>query len=330
MASQAKQKQKLLFMKKLFERRSDEEHPITGVKIIDILAQQNIKCERKTVYDDIDTLKNSGMDLVTTKVGHSNAYYLGERLFQDEELFVLVDSVASSRFLTIKKSNELIDKLMTLTSEFKAPALRRSFFIRNRSKTFNEQIYYCINAINEGINNDKDIEFKYYEYTPEKKKQLRHGGEVYHVSPYYLVCNDNNYYLICYNYKREQISYFRVDRMTKVEVIEQKRRVLTDAEEARAKEQRYAIFDMYPGEAVTAEIKFDNSLINAVIDRFTERVVIEKVDEQNFKVTVDVQLSPTFYGWLFNFGDKAELLSPANAVEQARQIVDGLSKLYNK
>ena len=328
MASQAKQKQKLLFMKNLFERKSDEEHPITGVKIIDILAEQNIKCERKTVYDDIDTLKNSGMDLLTTKVGHSNAYYLGERLFQEEELYVLVDSVASSRFLTIKKSNELIEKLMTLTSEFKAPKLRRSFFIRNRSKTVNEQIYYCINAINEGINEDKDIEFKYYEYTPEKKKQLRHGGEVYHVSPYYLVCNDNNYYLICYNYKYEQISYFRVDRMTKVEITDQKRRVLSDAEEALAKEQRYAVFDMYPGEAVTAEIRFDNSLINAVIDRFTERVVIDKIDDNSFKVTVDVQLSPTFYGWLFTFGDKAEVLYPKSAVDQAKEMIDGIKKLY--
>ena len=328
MASQAKQKQKLLFMKKLFERKSDENHPITGIQLIDILAGQNIKCERKTVYDDIDTLKESGMDLVTTKVGHSNAYYLDQRLFQEEELYVLVDAVASSRFLTIKKSNELIEKLMTLTSEYKAPALRRSFFIRNRSKAVNEQIYYCINSINQGINEDKDIEFKYFEYTPEKKKQLRHGGEVYRVSPYYLVCNDNNYYLICYNYKREQISYFRIDRMTKVEVIDEKRHVLTDAEDAMAKEQRYAVFEMYPGEAVTAEIKFDNSLMNAVIDRFTERVVTQKVDDDHFMITVDVQLSPTFYGWLFKFGDKAELISPQKAVDEAKNILDSIRKLY--
>ena len=328
MASQAKQKQKLLFMKKLFEQKSDEDHPITGIQLIDILAGQNIKCERKTVYDDIDTLKGSGMDLVTTKVGHSNAYYLDQRLFQEEELYVLADAVASSRFLTIKKSNELIEKLMTLTSEFKAPALRRNFFIRNRAKAVNEQIYYSINAINKGINEDKNIEFKYYEYTPEKKKQLRHGGEVYKVSPYYLVCNDNNYYLICYSYKYEKISYFRIDRMTKVEVTEEKRYVLSDDEDALAKQQRYAVFEMYPGDAVTAEIKFDNSLMNAVIDRFTERVAVKKVDDSHFCIEVQVQLSPTFYGWLFKFGDKAELISPKEAVDGAKEMLESIRNLY--
>lgn len=330
MASQAKQKQKLLFMKNLFEKRSDEEHPITGIQLIDILADQNIKCERKTVYDDIDTLKQSGMDLITTKVGHSNAYYLASRLFQDEELFVLVDSVASSRFLTIRKSNELIEKLMSLTSEYKAPALKRSFFIRNRAKAVNEQIYYNINAINEGIFGDKNIEFKYYEYTPDKKKQLAHGGEVYKVSPYYLVYNDNNYYLICYNYKRDELSYFRIDRMATVKVIDEKRHVLTDAEDAIAKQQRYAVFEMYPGTPETVRIKFENSLMKAVIDRFSERVNTERVDDEHFVIEVDVQLSPTFYGWLFKFGDKAELLSPTSAVEEAKSMIESIRKLYSK
>ena len=328
MASQAKQKQKLLFMKKLFERKSDEDHPITGIQLIDILAGQNIKCERKTVYDDIDTLKGSGMDLETTKVGHSNAYYLADRLFQDEELMVLVDSVASSRFLTKKKSRELIEKLKTLTSEYKSDSLDREFFIRNRSKTVNKQIYLNINAINQGILKEKNIEFKYIEYTPDKKQQFRHGGEVYKVSPYYFVYNDNNYYLICYNYKRSDLSYFRIDRMSYVNVTDEDRYKLSDEEKARAGEQRYAVFEMYPGKPETVEIKFENSLMNSVIDRFSERVVTRRVDDEHFVITVDVQLSPTFFGWVFKFGDKAEILSPQNAVDEARSMVESISKLY--
>ncbi|WP_028509369.1 WYL domain-containing protein [Ruminococcus sp. NK3A76] len=330
MASQAKQKQKLLYLKKLFERRSDEEHPITGIQLIDILSHQNIKCERKTVYDDIDTLKESGMDIVTTKVGHSNAYFLGERLFQDEELLVLVDSVASSRFLTKKKSRELIDKLKSLTSEYKADNLNREFFIRNRSKTVNKQIYYNINAINEGILKEKNIEFKYFEYTADKKQQLRHGGEVYKVSPYYFVYNDNNYYLICYNYKRSELSYFRIDRMTAVNVTEEDRYKLSDEEKALAGEQRYAVFEMFPGKPETVEIKFENSLMNAVIDRFSERVVTRRADDDHFIITVDVQLSPTFYGWIFKFAEKAEILSPQSAVDEAKRMVESISKIYSK
>ena len=328
MASQAKQKQKLLFLKDYFERKSDDEHPITGIQLIEILGDQNIKCERKTVYDDIDTLKGSGMDIMTTKVGHSNAYYLGARLFQDEELMVLVDSVASSRFLTKKKSGELIEKLKSLTSEFKAKNLSREFYIRNRSKNVNKQIYYNINAINEGITNDRNIEFKYYEYTPDKKQQLRHGGEVYKVSPYYFVYNDNNYYLICYNYKRDELSYFRVDRMVSVNVTSEDRHKLSDEEKALAREQQYAVFEMFPGTPTTVEIKFENSLMNAVIDRFSERVITRRVDDDHFVITVDVQLSPTFFGWVFKFGDKAEILSPDKAVDKAKEIIESISKLY--
>ena len=328
MASQAKQKQKLLFLKNFFERKSDEEHPITGIQLIEILGNQNIKCERKTVYDDIDTLQASGMDIITTKVGHSNAYFLGKRLFQDEELMFLVDAVASSRFLTKTKSKELIDKLMTLTSEFKAKSLTRDFFIRNRSKTVNKQVYYNINAINEGIVGNKNIEFKYYTYNPDKKQLLRHDGEVYKVSPYYFAYNDNNYYLICYNYKREKIEYFRVDRMTAVSVTDEPRHKFTDYDKAVIKNQQSSVFEMYPGKPEHVEIRFDNSLMDAVIDRFSERVVSRRDGNDHFIIEHDVELSPTFFSWVFKFGDRAQILSPQSAVDEAKKMLDSIREQY--
>ena len=328
MASQAKQKQKLLFLKNYFERKSDEEHPITGIQLIEILGNQNIKCERKTVYDDIDTLQASGMDIITTKVGHSNAYFLGKRLFQDEELMFLVDAVASSRFLTKTKSSELIEKLKSLTSEYKAKSLNRDFFIRNRSKTVNKQVYYNINAINEGISGNKNIEFKYYTYTPDKKQQLRHDGALYKVSPYYFVYNDNNYYLICYNYKREKIEYFRIDRMTSVNVIEETRHKFTEEEKAAIKYQQSAVFEMYPGKREKVTIKFENALMDAVIDRFSERVVTSRVDDEHFVIEHEVELSPTFFSWVFKFGTRAQILSPQSAVDEAKRIIDSIKELY--
>ena len=230
MTGVSRQKQKLLTMKKLFETKTDEKHTITGNRLIEILGDYGIKAERKTIYDDIKTLCDSGMDIEITKDGHSNAYYLAQRLFQDEELYVLADAVASSRFLTQKKSKELLKKIQSLTSEHKAKDLRRMVYVSNRTKTFNEQIYYAINSIQEGIFSGLEIHFKYYEYTVEKRKQLRHGGEVYTVSPYSLVWENDNYYLVCYCEKHEKICRYRVDRMTQVTVTDIPRRELSEEE----------------------------------------------------------------------------------------------------
>ena len=243
MTGVSRQKQKLLTMKKLFETKTDEKHTITGNRLIEILGDYGIKAERKTIYDDIKTLCDSGMDIEITKDGHSNAYYLAQRLFQDEELYVLADAVASSRFLTQKKSKELLKKIQSLTSEHKAKDLRRMVYVSNRTKTFNEQIYYAINSIQEGIFSGLEIHFKYYEYTVEKRKQLRHGGEVYTVSPYSLVWENDNYYLVCYCEKHEKICRYRVDRMTQVTVTDIPRRELSEEEKENAKKDMEEMLD---------------------------------------------------------------------------------------
>ena len=327
MAGQSIQKQKLLLMERLFNKRTDEDHPLTGNQLIEILGNSGIKAERKTIYDDIATLCDSGLNLETTKVGHSNAYFLADRLFQDEELFLLVDAVASSKFLTIKKSNELITKLQKLTSDHKAKQLRRSIYVDNRTKAFNEAIYYNINTIQQGIFNDKDITFKYYEYNVEKKKQLKHGGERYTVSPFQLIWENDNYYLACYCYKHEKICRYRVDRMTGVEVLDRKRKKLTEEEDKELKDQR-SVYRMYGGIEEQVRIQFDNSLINVVIDRFGERVICHPNSENSFYVNVDVQISPTFWGWLFQFGKKAKILAPAYVATMAQKHLEEISEMY--
>ena len=296
-------------MEQIFNRRTDESHALTGNQLIDMLQAEGIKAERKTIYDDIATLCDSGLGIETTKSGHSNAYYLAERLFQDEELFVLADAVASCKFLTIKKSNELIRKLQTLTSDHKAAQLRRSIYVDNRTKTFNESIYYNINTIQNGIYGEREITFKYFEYDPDKKKQLRHGGDPYVVSPYQLIWENDNYYLACFCHKHGKICRYRVDRMTTVSVTDTKRRALTDEEEEELKNQR-SLYSMYGGKLETVRIQFDNSLMNVVIDRFGEKVICHKNSEDSFYIICDVQLSPTFWGWLFQFGPMAKILAP--------------------
>ncbi len=314
-------------MKQLFERRTDDKHTLTGNRLIEILGENGIKAERKTIYDDIKTLSDSGMAIETTKDGHSNAYYLADRLFQDEELYVLADAVASSRFLTQKKSRELIRKLQQLTSDYKAKDLRRVVYVENRTKTFNEQIYYAINKIQEGIFTQSQIRFKYFEYTVEKRKQLKHGGEVYTVSPYVLVWENENYYLVCYSEKHDNISRFRVDRMTQVEMTELPRRELLDEEQDKVNNLQ-SIYGMYGGEIMELKIQFDNSLINVVMDRFGEKTICHKNSDETFYINREVQIAPTFWGWLFQFGDKAKVLAPAEAVELAKEEIKKISDNY--
>ena len=329
MAGLSKQKQKLLIMEQLFNKRTDENHALTGNQLIDILAHQDIKAERKTIYDDIATLCDSGIKLEVTKIGHSNAYFLSERLFQDEELFLLADAVASSKFLTIKKSNELIKKLQSLTSDHKAKQLRRSIYVDNRTKAFNENIYYTINTVQEGIFSDRNITFNYFEYSLEKRKQLKHGGELYTVSPFQLIWENNNYYLACYCFKHKKICRYRVDRMTNVSVSDENRCKLTEEEAEEMKNQR-SLYSMYGGEEETVQIQFDNSLINVVIDRFGERVICHQNSENTFYINADVQISPTFWGWLFQFGDKAKILGPSQVAVMAQRKIKELADMYKE
>lgn len=324
----SKQKQKLLIMQQIFNSRTDDDHPLTGNQLIDMLNNNGIKAERKTIYDDIKTLCDSGLDIEITKIGHSNAYFLGERLFQDAELFLLADAIASSKFLTIKKSNELIKKLQNLTSDHKAKQLRRLIYVDNRAKAYNESIYYNINTVQEGIFNDKDISFRYFEYNLEKKKQLKHGGELYTVSPYQLIWENDNYYLTCYCHKHEKICRYRVDRMTGVEITDRKRKKPDKHEENELKNQR-SVYSMYGGIEENVQLQFDNSLMNVVIDRFGERVICHQNSEQTFYINADVQISPTFWGWLFQFGNKAKIIAPSYVAAMAKERLKEIADMYN-
>ena len=327
MAGSSRQKQKLLTMKRLFEQRTDDSHSLTGAKLIEILATMGIKAERKTIYDDIKTLCDSGMDIETTKDGHSNAYYLAERTFQDEELFVLADAVASCRFLTKKKSQELIKKLQTLTSEYKAKQLRRLIYVDNRTKNFNEQIYYAINMIQSGIFERTQIRFKYVQFNPDKKAILKHDGEIYSVSPYQLVWENENYYLICYCHKHECICRYRVDRMVSVENTDVESRILTE-EEQREVENLQSVYGMFGGRIESVTMQFDNELANAVIDKFGTGCRPHRDSETTFTLTADVQIAPTFWGWFFQFGTQAKILAPDAVVQEAKSYLSDIQDQY--
>lgn len=325
---QSSQKQKLLILQKILLTETDENHPLSVNELIQKLALYDIKAERKTIYDDIATLASVGLDIVVDKRGHSNVYYVGSRLFQDEELLVLADAVASSKFLTVKKSNELIKKLQSLTSKHNATNLRRSIYVGNRVKTFNESIYYSINSIHEAIYKDRNISFKYFEYDTDKKKRYRYDGKLYTVSPYYLIWENDCYYLVCGLIKHGTISRYRVDRMTDVSVTDVKRRQLSVDEDQLAKQLR-ATYNMFGGRTETVTLEMSSKLINVVIDRFGESVRLNRISDDRFTVRAEVQISPTFWGWLFQFGTQARVVAPKEVVSEAQVELKKILDMYN-
>ncbi len=328
MTALSRQKQKLLIMEQIFRKYTDENHSLTGVQLIEMLGSYGIKAERKTIYDDISTLIESGLPLEIKRIGHSNSYFLAERVFYDEELYILADAVASSRFLTKKKSNALIKKLQTLTSEYKSNELRRSFYVENRAKSFNEAIYYSINKIQNGIFDNLDITFKYYEYSVDKKKHLKHNGELYTVSPYQLIWENDKYYLGAYSYKYQKICRYRVDKMTNVNITDNQRHKLTDEESDELKNLQ-SVYSMYGGKKETVTIQFDNSLIDVVMDRFGEKINCTKNSDSTFYITTEVEIAPTFWGWIFQFGSKVKILAPQNVVHMAKKELNELINSYS-
>lgn len=326
----SRQKQKLLIMKQILLEKTDEQNPLTCNDFIGILASYGIKAERKTIYDDIATIGASGLDIEVTKKGHANAYYVSKRLFDLEELFVLADAVASSRFLTQKRSKQLISKLSRLTSEKLSKNIQREIFVENRVKAYNENIFYAINGITQAIINKKIITFQYFDYDFKKRQQLRHGGEYYKVSPYYLVWNMDKYYLIGYNHNREKVVFFRVDKMLSVRELNEKRLEPNREQEEYAKALR-TTFDMYSGSSETVTFEVHKSLINTMLDRFGMKINFFAADgkEDYFTFKAEVQISPTFWGWLFTFGNKIKIISPQNVVSQAAKASKEIYEMYD-
>lgn len=329
MPRESNQKLKLLYLLKILMENTDENHHLSMNDIIDKLALNGIKAERKALYSDIEELKFFGVDIICEKT-KTFGYYIASRDFELPELKLLVDSVQCSKFITEKKSLELIHKLESLTSRFNANKLQRQVYIADRAKNMNEIIYYNVDTLHEAVYNGCQIAFKYYEYLPSKERVQKNNGEDYIVSPYSLTYSDDNYYLICHYPKHEGLSHFRVDRMADVRILEDKNtdiRTVT-GEDFNLGEYSKKIFSMYSGKSQTVQILCHNSVINPVIDRFGESVMIRQEDEEHFIVTAKIYASPTFFAWVFTFGDKMKIISPTETVDRFKQTVMEVAKKY--
>ena len=326
MPTSSNQKMKPLYVMKILLERSDEDHPISISELIKALAEYDISAERKSIYSDLELLRHYGID-IEMQPGKSYGYYVASRQFELPELKLLVDAVQSSRFITAKKSTELIQKLASLTSRHQAKGLRRQVFTADRSKTINESIYYSIDTIHLAIQDGYKINFKYFDYDLSKARAYRRDGEHYNLTPLALCWNDDKYYLICYNAKYDSFNNYRVDRMSAVDVCEEKADKI-NKERFNVPDYVQRLFGMFGGELTRAKLRFDQSLINIVLDRFGIGVPLHKAGE-GFEITVDISASPVFLSWMVQFGDQAEIIAPDSLREAMQTLVRKLSMKYN-
>ena len=321
------QKLKLLYLMQILLQKSDEAHPVSTQQIIDELAQSGIRAERKSIYDDIETLRVFGLDIVQTR-GRTTGYYIGARDFELPELKLLVDSVQSSKFITRKKTLSLIKKIESLASVYDAQLLQRQVYVRNRVKSMNESVYYNVDEISNAITQDRAIKFRYFDYTITKERKFRKDGAWYEVSPFSLMWDDENYYMIGFDAEAGKLKHYRVDKMTEISALEHFR----DGKEAFANvdmsEYSKQVFGMFTGQVQSVKLRFANRLVGAVIDRFGQDIMIVAKDDEHFTVSVDVAVSPQFYAWLFGFGKDVEVLSPEGVREGMRAKLNELDGMY--
>lgn len=313
---------------KIFLEETDENHPLTLNEIMMSLANSGIEVERKTVYDDIETLRQFGLDIKMEK-SKTYRYFLASRTFELPELKLLVDAVQASKFITVKKSHELIKKLGNLASRYEANQLQRQVYVSNRIKTMNESIYYNVDTIHQAIAHNRKIRFRYFEYTVDKQKHFRRNGEDYVTSPISLSWNDENYYLIAYSAKYQGFTHYRVDKMDRIRLCDELCEKYSQGEFDIA---RYAkkVFGMFSGEEQQVIIQFDNALAGVVIDRFGKDVAIMRSDQEHFTVCLRIALSPVFVGWLFQFGTMARVLAPDTLIQKLHEQARDLLALYEK
>lgn len=315
MAKSSNQKLKILYLLKILSERTDEEHAMTLAEIIDALGEYGVSAERKSLYDDFEALRVFGFD-VEKKQGKTVGYYIANREFELPELKLLVDAVQASKFITRKKSTELIRKIEGFASVHEAQQLHRQVFVTNRIKTMNESIYYSVDYIHDAISGNSQISFKYFDWNEKKEKVLRHGGKDYEVSPWALTWDDENYYMIAYDSEAETIKHYRVDKMLGISVLEKKREGASVFEDFDMALYSKKTFGMYGGRDEFVTLLCKKSLAGVVVDRFGTETIITPVDEEHFSFTVKVSVSPLFLTWVMNFGTDMKILSPQSVIDE--------------
>lgn len=328
MAKGTNQKLKLLYLSKIFMEKTDENHALTLKEITKLLNEYQVTADRKTLYLDFEELKRYGLDIIKEKHEKSVVYSLASREFELAELKLLVDSVQSAKFITEKKSRSLIKKLGALVSEYEAKQLQRQVIIAGRVKTINESILINVDIIHSAINNNKEISFQYFQWTPNKERELRHEGKTYNISPWHLVWDDENYYLVGYDADSEMIKHYRVDKMLKISKTNSDRKGKQKMETLDIAAYSKSLFGMLGGTPEKVTLECQNDIAGIIIDRFGQDILMVPTDDRHFTVSVEVIPSDQFIGWIIGLGNCIKIKSPNSVLDRVKEIIKIQSQLY--
>ena len=319
------QKLKILYILDYLEKNSHEGHPVRASELIAMLEHRhNILCERKTIYSDIAALQDYGVDIIAIP-GKNGGYFIGTRNFELSELKLLIDAVQSSRYLTEKKTRELIEKLCKQCNEHDAKLMRRHVMVSGRVKSMNETIYYSVDAIQEAIAENKQIAFRYFDWGMDGTRVYR--SKDYEASPYGLCQDNENCYLLAHSV-RHGITSYRIDRMSDIRLLKADRTPCPELTGKALQEHANQLFQMFAGDAVTVKLRFHRELCNVVIDRFGRDTMLIPDGPEHFTFTVKVAVSPMFLSWVIGFGAMAQILYPQSVVDQCKQLCQAALSQY--
>lgn len=327
MAQDNCQKIKLLKLMEILRQETDEDHPLKTAEICERLIAMNISCDPRTLGRDVKLLNEQGYEIMSCPVKHEKAYYVCDRSFSVPELKILIDAVQAASFITDKKTNELIDKIAELGGSNRASILKSNIVKFNTRKHTNETIYYAVDYLEEAIQKNRKVSFRYFDINENGQRVFRKEGSEYTMEPVALVFNEDNYYLVTYNAKHENTTNFRVDRIDKVQIL--KEPISDTAKALRKKVARYTeeAFKMFDGIPETVTLSFDDKLIGAVHDKFGEEIKMSRTGEHRIETTVQVRVAPTFWGWLFQFGAEMNIVSPQELKNEYKKMA---SMIINK
>ena len=329
MSKGSNQKLKLSYLCKIMQEETDDDHWLTLQQIIDKLRNYDITAERKSLYDDFFCMNEYlGIEVIKETVGRETYYHVGSRQFELAEVKLLIDSIQSSKFISKNKSYELIKKMKGFVSRYDADKLMRQVYVNDRVKSMNESTYYAVDAIHTAIAENKQISFKYCSWNIDKELVPRKDGALYQVSPWALAWEDENYYLVAYDAEVCKVKHYRVDKMLKMNIVDEKR--LGEEHFKNFDMGTYALenFSMFGGDIKRVHIEFPNDKVGIFIDRFGKDIQIRKVTDDRSMIAVDVAISSQFFGWIFSLGKDVQVTGPDAVVEKMREEAKAFLKNY--
>ena len=328
MAAGINQRLKMLYLQKILAEETDQNHGLSIQEIIHRLEEYGVNVDRKTLYKDFDALERYGLEILSEQDGRTVLYHLSDRTFELPELKLLVDSVQASKFITEKKSRQLIRKLESLVSNQEAKHLHRQVLITGRVKAINENIYYNVDLLHEAINQGKQIRFHYGQWNVKKQIELRRGGAWYQASPWCLMWDDENYYLVAYDSEDEKIKHYRVDKMLNLSITSLAREGKTQFRQFDAAQYTKQMFGMFGGDVMRVTLEGRNDMVGVLIDRFGKDITVLPKDKESFIAHIEVAASRHFLGWIIALGDGIRITGPESLVRQMKEEAKRLSEVY--